>query len=70
MKQYKDKKTGAIIYTDSDLGGDWELVEPKKEHKTPTIEELKSLLTELGVEFDAKAKKPELMKLYETHKEE
>ncbi|WP_162012503.1 HeH/LEM domain-containing protein [Streptococcus sp. S784/96/1] len=70
MKQYKDKKTGAIIYTESDLGGDWELVSSEKEDKTPTIEELKSLLTELGVEFNPKAKKPELLELYETHKQE
>lgn len=70
MKQYKDKKTGAVVYTDSDLGGDWELVSSTKEDKTPTIEELKSLLTELGVEFNPKAKKPELLELYETHKQE
>lgn len=70
MKQYKDKKTGAIVYTDSDLGGDWELVSSKKDEKGPTIEELKSLLTELGVEFNPKAKKPELSELYEAHKQE
>ncbi|MDY4001472.1 MAG: hypothetical protein SOY62_02950 [Streptococcus orisratti] len=70
MKQYKDKKTRAIVYTDSDLGGDWELVSSKKDEKGPTIEELKSLLTELGVEFNPKAKKPELLELYEAHKQE
>lgn len=35
MAIYKDKKTGAVIHTDSELGGDWELVEaPKKPKKT------------------------------------
>ncbi|WP_161979814.1 HeH/LEM domain-containing protein [Streptococcus sp. S784/96/1] len=71
MAEYINKKTKAVIESDLVVsGGDWELVEPKNEDKTPTIEELKSLLTELGVEFNPKAKKPELLELYETHKQE
>lgn len=31
---YKDKKTGAVVVTDSVLSGDWELVESDKKKKT------------------------------------
>ncbi|EFY03077.1 hypothetical protein Javan118_0024 [Streptococcus phage Javan118] len=34
MSIYKDSKTGAILVTDSVLGGDWELVGPEKKKKT------------------------------------
>ncbi len=33
MAIYKDSKTGAILVTDSVLGGDWELVEYEKRKK-------------------------------------
>lgn len=33
---YKDKKTGAIIVTDSVLSGDWELVKETQPKKTTT----------------------------------
>ncbi|HHH5462355.1 TPA: hypothetical protein ACP1GB_000011 [Streptococcus pyogenes] len=33
MAIYKDSKTGAILVTDSVLGGDWELVEYEKKKK-------------------------------------
>ncbi|MGT2744866.1 hypothetical protein ACVRW4_05935 [Streptococcus phocae subsp. phocae] len=34
MSVYKDSKKGAILVTDSILGGDWELVEPEKKKKS------------------------------------
>lgn len=39
--RYRDKKTGAIIVTNSTLGGDWELYEAtaKKRVKPPVEEE-------------------------------
>lgn len=40
--QYRDKKTGAIIVTNSTLGGDWELYDEataKKRVKPPVEEE-------------------------------
>ncbi|HEL2109592.1 HeH/LEM domain-containing protein [Streptococcus suis] len=66
--EYKDKKTGQIIVTDSLLSGDWEPIQRDSKEKTPSSDELKSLLTELGVEFNPKAKKAELLELYEANK--
>lgn len=68
MAIYKNIKTGAEITTDCELKGNWELVETKKVDNVPTADELKSLLTELGVEFNPKAKKAELLELYEANK--
>lgn len=34
MKTYQNKKTGVIILSDSELGGDWELVVTKTPKKT------------------------------------
>ncbi len=66
---YKNLQTGAVIVTDHKIsGGDWEVHDPETDKKTPTIPELQSLLTELGVEFDPKAKKQELLDLYEANK--
>lgn len=31
--KYKDKKTGAVVITDSILSGDWELIPEKQETK-------------------------------------
>lgn len=43
MNTYKNKETGAIILTDSELSGDWELVEntdePKKKGKSKKNDE-------------------------------
>lgn len=36
---------------------------PKKKAEKPTIKEIKDMLTELGIEFDEKAKREELLKL-------
>ena len=33
MAIYKDKKTGAVVVTDSALSGDWELVKEKKKEE-------------------------------------
>lgn len=66
--EYKDKKTGQIIVTDSLLSGDWEPIQGDSKEKTLSSDELKSLLTELGVEFNPKAKKAELLELYEANK--
>lgn len=67
MSIYKDSKTGAILVTDSVLGGDWELVsEQKTPDKEPTVPELKAKLDELGIDYDKKAKKPELLALLES----
>lgn len=34
MNTYQNKKTGVIVLTDSELGGDWELVTTKTPKKT------------------------------------
>ncbi|HEM3555058.1 TPA: hypothetical protein U1X79_001222 [Streptococcus suis] len=65
MNTYKDKKTGMTITTDCELRGDWELVKENTHPKTPTVPELKSMLTELGIEFNPKANKEELLQLYQ-----
>ncbi|HEL2535477.1 TPA: hypothetical protein TZ303_001402 [Streptococcus suis] len=65
MAIYKHKETGAVVVTDSELKGDWELVKEKDVQKTPTVPELKSMLTELGIEFNPKANKEELLQLYQ-----
>lgn len=31
--EYRDKITGAVILSESELGGDWELVKPAKTKK-------------------------------------
>ncbi|HEM4695016.1 TPA: hypothetical protein U1031_001010 [Streptococcus suis] len=63
---YKNTTTGAVIVTDAKItGGDWELVKEKDVQKTPTVPELKSMLTELGIEFNPKANKEELLQLYQ-----
>lgn len=65
MAIYKHKETGAVVVTDSELKGDWELVKEKDVQKTPTVPELKSMLTELGIQFNPKANKEELLQLYQ-----
>lgn len=76
--RYRDKKTGAIIVTNSTLGGDWELYDeatkPPIEEEQPdevkdedleklSIAELKSRLDELGVTYPTKAKKQDLIEI-------
>lgn len=69
MAIYINKKTKATLVTDDVISGDdWELFDPKKNEKVPTVPELQSLLTEIGVEFNPKANKAELLALYEEHK--
>lgn len=69
MATYKNKKTGTIVLTDSELRGNWELVEKAEQmDEKHTIPELKSILTELGVDFDPNAKKAELLALYQENK--
>ncbi|HEL2357135.1 TPA: hypothetical protein VCA04_001884 [Streptococcus suis] len=65
MDIYKHKETGAVVVTDSELKGVWELVKEKNVQKTPTVPELKSMLIELGIEFNPKANKEELLQLYQ-----
>lgn len=70
MATYLNKKTNATLVTDDVIsGGDWVLLGQDKNEKVPTVPELQSLLTEMGVEFNPKAKKDELLALYEEHKE-
>ena len=42
MNTYKNKETGVVIVTESELSGDWELVEndgkPKKKSKSEKVE--------------------------------
>lgn len=77
--RYRDKKTGAIIVTNSTLGGDWELYEATaKKRVKPLVEEepdevedleklsiaeLKSRLDELGVTYPTRAKKQDLIEI-------
>lgn len=35
MNTYKNKETGVVITTESELSGDWELVETTEKPKTP-----------------------------------
>lgn len=38
--EYQDKKTGAVIISDSELGGDWVPVKESKSKKKPKNEEV------------------------------
>lgn len=67
MTEYVSEKTGAVVFTDSELGGVWVPVEESDSSKF-TVKELESLLTELGVEIPKGAKKPELLALYQKNK--
>ncbi|MGV3011526.1 HeH/LEM domain-containing protein [Streptococcus thoraltensis] len=71
MKIYEHKKTGEKVITESSLLGDWILVDNDQalnSDEPDTIPELKSALTELGIEFGDKAKKAELLALYNANK--
>ncbi|BAH81625.1 HeH/LEM domain-containing protein [Streptococcus dysgalactiae] len=68
MAIYINTKTRNTIETDLVVsGGDWELVgEQQASDKEPTVPELKAKLDELGIDYDKKAKKPELLALLES----
>lgn len=68
MTIYINTKTRSTIETDLVIsGGDWELVsEQQASDKEPTVPELKAKLDELGIDYDKKAKKPELLALLES----
>lgn len=68
MAIYINTKTRNTIETDLVVsGGDWELVsEQQTSDKEPTVPELKAKLDELGIDYDKKAKKPELLALLES----
>lgn len=81
--KYRNKKTGAIIESSSQLGGAWELYEPSKAPVKPKVEEKpvekeeiieeitvdntkKEIMQELdalGVEYNSKMTKAELVEL-------
>lgn len=63
MATYRDKNTGVCISTDSELAGDWILIEEFKNEYLLTVSEIKSKLDELGVEYDSKANKSALLDL-------
>lgn len=70
--KYRDRKTGAIILCDSILSGDWVLVEEGEKDTSPsssnlTVAEMRAVLDELGIEYNPKEKKLEILALYEEH---
>ncbi len=70
--KYRDTKTGAVVLCDSILSGDWVLVEESKKptsHPSSdlTVSEMKSALDQLGITYNPKAKKSEILALYEEH---
>ncbi|MEX5397212.1 hypothetical protein ABPH35_02275 [Streptococcus sp. ZJ93] len=70
--KYQDKKTGAVVLCDSLLSGDWVLVEGSEKsisHSSSdlTVSEMKSVLDQLGIAYHPKAKKSEILALYEEY---
>ena len=67
--EYINTKTGATIITDNEIsGGDWI---SKKDYQNSTenltVPEIKSKLDELGIDYDSKAAKADLLALLEQH---
>lgn len=71
MKVFRNKQVGALEYVTNealikqyekytDL---YELVEDKKANNEPTLNELKKKAKEMGIEYDNKVKKDELLAL-------
>lgn len=51
MKQYKNKKTGAVISVNSEIGGDWELIKaPAAKAEKPAGEKPKKKGSKKGEE--------------------
>jgi hypothetical protein len=70
MALYRDIKTGAVISSDSLIGGDWVLVDTANSVATDmTVAELKSTLEDMGVDYEKGLKKSELVTLYEANRE-
>ncbi|ORO94758.1 hypothetical protein B7698_05810 [Streptococcus mitis] len=70
MALYRDIKTGAVISSDSLIGGDWVLVDTANSAATDmTVAELKSTLEDMGVDYERGLKKSELVTLYEASRE-
>lgn len=70
MALYRDIKTGAVISSDSLIGGDWVLVDTANSAATDmTVAELKSTLEDMGVDYEKGLKKSELVTLYEASRE-
>ncbi|MFU0723102.1 HeH/LEM domain-containing protein [Streptococcus sp. IMAU11622] len=69
MALYRDTKTGAVISSDSLIGGDWVPVgDTAPSGGDMTVAELKSSLDELGIDYDKSSKKSDLVALYEENK--
>lgn len=70
MVLYRDMKTGAVISSDSLVGGDWVLVDTESSTATDmTVAELKSTLDDMGVDYEKGLKKSDLVTLYEANRE-
>lgn len=70
MALYRDIKTGAVISSNSLVGGDWVLVDTENSTATDmTVAELKSTLEDMGVDYDKGLKKSDLVTLYEANRE-
>lgn len=70
MALYRDIKTGAVISSDSLIGGDWVLVDTANSAAADmTVAELKSTLEDMGVDYEKGLKKSELVTLYEASRE-
>lgn len=60
--KYQDKKTGAIIITDSVLSGDWVPVDDT-DWTAKSVADIKAELDKRGINYPAEAKKQELLDL-------
>lgn len=70
MALYRDIKTGAVISSNSSVGGDWVLVDTENSSASDmTVAELKSTLEDMGVDYDKGLKKSDLVTLYEANRE-
>lgn len=65
--EYINKETLASIETDCEVGGDWVPASEFKEDYKLTVPEIKSKLDELGINYDSKAAKADLLDLLEQH---
>nr|DAS38317.1 MAG TPA: LAMINA-ASSOCIATED POLYPEPTIDE 2 PROTEIN, INNER NUCLEAR MEMBRANE [Caudoviricetes sp.] len=65
--EYINKETLASIETGCELGGDWVPASELKEDYKLTVPEIKSKLDELGINYDSKAAKADLLDLLEQH---
>lgn len=65
MNEYVNKKTGATLLTNNVIsGGDWVLASELYGHDNDmTVPQIKEKLQELGIQFDSKANKAELLAL-------